>query len=417
MRNAFKETAIMKRMLRLTLATGLAGALIASADSIRVAGVLYENVYVGTSRTAYYVHFPEDGRVEKISRARKDVESPEIDPDEESRAQLLARFEARKAENDQARATAESSVLEADTAGYLRRKALQETALFESQLAHWKDLSPEQQQAILESVLALSANQAARHANEKISIESRLEDLNTAKADRQFEIGMAQARRSAAVEEADRRNLSQLWRDAHEEEVIGYLRGNERYVSDFWLREADTEDAVAAHRKAAADQAYAREAAGHERALERVESAITRREREAVATENKARDADRRFAVLMGRIDELIVASSGPYAAQVAFHPVETWTGEGDLRTPAVVIEHEVWQVECRRNDFDVEGDFKITVMDAETDLPITAIIDRDMLRMRTCTIDGPGRYYFIVKQDRDKIPWELNVSGITARQ
>lgn len=393
----------------------LAASLSVSADSIRYGGVLYEDVYVGISRQFYFVHFPEEGRVEKVSRARKDVDAPEIDADDTVREALRERFEARKAERMEALSTVvDAPPIEVDTEGYLHRKALQATGLFEAQLDHWNDLSPTQQQLVLQEVLALSASNANQRANEQETIQSRLEGLKEAKVKRESALESARSKRTRAVDAVEQRNLSDVYWRMHEREVIGYQQGNSAYLDDFWLHEAGTEEAVAARRIAKVDQTYAKEAAGHAQVLGRVESAITQREREAIATAGKAKDAQRRYGAYLARIDELIGASQGDYSRMTGFEPLASWSGDSDRQTPSVIIDRAVWRLDCQRDDFGLDGNFKITVVDAETDTPFTAITGKDFLHMRTLLIDRPGEYYFIVKQDYHRIPYELRVSAVT---
>lgn len=403
----------MRRLWYCLVGTALVAPLFTAADAIRYGGVLYEDVYVGISRQFYFVHFPEEGRVEKVSRARKDVEAPDIDPDEMTRESLRERFEARKAEKMEAASELENaSPIEVDTEKYLRRKALQSTALFETQLAFWRSLDPTQQQLVLQEVLALSASNANQRAREQETIQSRLEGLKERKLDREIALENAGAKRDRAIQDANRDSAAGIFMEEYEKSILRHQMGNSNYIHEHWRKAAETEAEIERRRMAAANQAYAREAADHAQALGRVESAITRREREVIATAGKAKDAQRRYGAYLGRIDELIAASQGEYPQMTRFEPVASWSGDGDLRTPPVTVESEVWRLGCQRDDFGMAGDFKITVVDAETDTPFTAITGKDFLHMRTILIDRPGRYYFIVKQDYHRIPYELEVSA-----
>jgi hypothetical protein len=60
------------------------------------------------------------------------------------------------------------------------------------------------------------------------------------------------------------------------------------------------------------------------------------------------------------------------------------------------------------RDDFGQSGSFSVTVIDAETDRPITRLGDVDFLQMRVRVLDGPGRYYLVIEQDESGIPYEI---------
>lgn len=381
-----------------------------SADSIRAGGVLHEDVYIVTTKQHYHVHFPEEGRVEKLSRARRDVEAPTIDPDESTRSALKERFDAVRSEQEKAREDAAATTVVVDTEAYLARKALASAALFDAQFSHWRHLTTAQQERILGQVLNLSATKASTLHAERSTVQSRLEGLDAAKAEREAKLARSQAKRDAAKEDAERRNAADIYARLHERELVDFERGNSSYASDFWARSADTEMALEARRKAAADRAYRKEAGAHEAALNQVESAITQQERDAQAVENKARDAEMRYGAFLARIDELILAERAGYEPSRALAPLESWRGEDGLRTPVIAIDSPLWQLECRRDDLDTDGAFAITVFDADTDTPFTRIADKDFLGMRIRIFDRPGRYYFVVEQDSTRIPYSLTV-------
>ena len=388
----------------------------AMADSIKVGGVLHKDVYIVTKPQYYLVHFPEEGRVEKVSRARRDVEDPMIDSDESARKGLKERFDARQAELEGALKPVPGEAVELDTEAFLKKEALVDAAVFETQFGHWIGLSVEVQEHLLQEVLAMSATKAAKRQGEQSTIQQRLGDLDAAKAEREAELGKLNAKREAAIDDAERHNAADFYLGLHERELVEYDRGNTDHVSNYWLKGADTELALEARRKEAADRAYLREAGAEEEALGQVEGAITQQERDAMAVENKGIDADRRYGAFLARMDELMLASRAGYIPGLSFKTQEAWQEDGDKRTPSVTIESPVWCLSCKREDFGISGGFAITVYDAETDAPFTRIADKDFLGMRTRIFERPGQYYFVVEQDASRIPYELTVSAVAGK-
>ncbi len=73
------------------------------ADSIRINGVLHKNVYIKKSARHYYVHFPTEGRVEKINRIRKGISDLSIDSDVEKRDALWKTYQEHKEKTEETR--------------------------------------------------------------------------------------------------------------------------------------------------------------------------------------------------------------------------------------------------------------------------------------------------------------------------
>lgn len=68
---------------------------VALSDSIKVGEDVHNDVYIDSDDEYYYIRFPEEGRVEKVSRQRQDVSEPIIDGDADLRRQMLKRFETK----------------------------------------------------------------------------------------------------------------------------------------------------------------------------------------------------------------------------------------------------------------------------------------------------------------------------------
>lgn len=384
-----------------------------SGDSIKAGGVLHKDVYIVTKPQYYLVHFPEEGRVEKISRARRDVEAPVIDSDATAREVLRARYDARRAEVEGALKPVPDEVVELDTEAFLHKEALVEGAIFESQFEHWRGLSEVQQDGILREILNLSASKEAKWAGEQSTIQSRLSGLDAAKAERETDLAVAQSKRDATIEDAKRDSAAGIFMEEYEKSILRRQMGNSNYIHEHWLEAAETEAEIESRRMRAANEAYGKEADAHKAVIDEVESAITQQERDAQAVENKGKDAARRYGAYLDRIDGLILASQAGYEPGLKFNVLETWQAEGDKKTPTVVVESSLWRLHCERADFGLDGDFSITIYDAETDTPFTRIADRDFLKMRSRIFERPGTYYFVVEQDANRIPYELTVSTV----
>ncbi|MBX3176265.1 MAG: hypothetical protein KF886_02800 [Candidatus Hydrogenedentes bacterium] len=400
------------RCILSVVAIAILGAI--PADSIRIGGVTHKDVYVGKDSRFYYVHFPDEGRVEKISRARRDVDPPQLDPDPDAREAIRARFDAARARAEEARAAADATLMEADADAYTRRKAIAEFARFESQLAGWRALAPEQQQRVLDEVLALAASNHARLATERVTIQGRREHLDATRAEREDELARLRDKRDTAIERARDRSNEGFYREMHERRIVAYQQGFRSSVGDLWAREANIEAAHKNKRIQDARKEYKQEATSHEEALNNVNKAIARNARDAINTGNKARDAERRYAAMLARIDELILASQAEYEPYIEFEHIDQWSAREELRTPPITIEHNLWRLTCTRDDFGIDSNLKITVVDAETDLPLTAITRKDFLHQRTLVFERPGRFYFTLTQDSHAIPCEIQVSGIS---
>jgi hypothetical protein len=370
-------------------------------------------VYIISKPQHYFVHFPEEGRVEKISRARRDVEAPMIDSDASAREALRARYEARRAEKDSALEAVPEEAVELDTEAFLQKEALVEGAIFESQFEHWRGLSEVQQDGILREILNLSASKEAKWAGEQSTIQSRLSGLDAAKAERETDLAVAQSKRDATIEDAKRDSAAGIFMEEYEKSILRRQMGNSNYIHEHWLEAAETEVEIESRRMRAANEAYGKEADAHKAVIDEVESAITQQERDAQAVENKGKDAARRYGAYLDRIDGLILASQAGYEPGLKFNVLETWQSDGDKKTPTVLIESSLWRLHCEREDFGLDGDFAITVYDAETDTPFTRIADKDFLKMRSRIFERQGKYYFVVEQDSDRIPYELTVSAV----
>lgn len=401
------------RSVTFTLFVAVFFAIPTFADSIKVGGVLHKDVYIVVKPQYYLVHFPDDGRVEKVSRVRRDVEVPIIDSNESSRLALRKRFEERNAEIRGQSDKVASAAVELYAEAYLEKEALIEQVTFETQFVHWRSLSDKQQETLLREVLNLSASKAAKWAGEQSTVQSRLKELDAARETRQAELSEAEQKRDSDVAWERLYTNPDPYLHQYQREVVEYQAGISDHVDESWLRRANTEAELEARRVAAVNQAHAGEVSQKAAALSEVERSIREHERDALAVENKGKDAKRRYGAFLGRIDALILASRGRFQPRLNFTTVNTWEGDGNKRTATVSIESSVWVLNCTRDDFGQRGDFSVTVYDAESDAPFTRIADKDFLGMRSRVFERPGKYYFVVEQDGNKIPYELTVSTV----
>lgn len=384
------------------------------SDSIRAGGVLYENVYIVTNGGYYHVHFPEEGRVERISQARRDVEKPLIEKDPAVRAALKQRFDERRAELDAALKETKSVTVELDVNEFHEREAIVDMAAFETQLEHWRGLSAPAQELIFREIMAQSLSKAASQIGAQVSIASRLDTLDEQQAEHEAAWARSQAKRDAAVEKAQEESLAGYYIREQKKTAVRRDLGYRTDLLEKINREgAETEMEFERRRTEAANELYGEEAKRHQAALAEVESEIARRERDALAVENKGRDAQRRVASQLARIDALILATRANHEPVLKYTELENWSKEGDFRSPTVTIEHAIWRVQCTPAGAAGHDDFVVTVYDAETNAAFTRIPGKDFLGARFRILDRPGKFYFTVEQEDGAGPFDLIISGV----
>jgi len=394
------------------------------ADEIRIGGKLHRDVYVRTSKQFYYVHYPEEGRVEKLSKKRRDVGDVSIDSDEVKREKWLTQFNERKAEMA---ATSSAGLVEpksVDSAQYKLGKRLVDSAVFEAQLMHWEKLSPQQQDLIFQDVSIRASQNEAEKAAALGEIQRNLGRLESEKAERQFKIAIAEGQRERAVEDAVEGSNAEYY----EKEKYAHIRRNQltdsSYQSEFgqYLDErtvnyygaAEEAERIVEQRKIdAANEAYEAEASRHISRLKTVESAISKKERDALATQSKVYDANMRYAAFLSRINELILASRQNYKPGLEMRSIVSWEGREGQRTEPFEIKEGVWRLDCDYHGANGAG-FSVMIHDAETGRPFTRIADMDFLRMRMRVFDEPGRYYLVVEGDSEARPYKITVSVLS---
>ena len=395
------------------------------ADEIRIGGELHRDVYVRTSKQFYYVHYPEEGRVEKLSKKRRDVSDVSIDSDEGKREKWLAQFNERKAEMAAAASSAEHvEPKRVDSAQYKLEKRLVDSAIFEAQLAHWEKLSPQQQGLIFQDVSIRASQNEAEKAAALDEIQRNLGRLESEKAERQVKISIAEGQRERAVEEAVESSSAEYY----EKEKYAHIRGNQltdsSYQSDFgqYLDErtinyygaAEEAERMVEQRKIdAANEVFEVEASRHISRLKTVESAISKKERDALATQSKVHDANMRYAAFLSRINELNLALRQNYKPSLEMKSIASWEGRDGRRTEPFEIKVGVWRLDCDYHGVNGAG-FSVMIHDAETGRPFTRIADMDFLRMRMRVFDEPGRYYLVVEGDSEARPYKITVSVLS---
>lgn len=379
------------------------------ADSIKVGDVEYNDVYVGTDKDNYYIHFPEDGRIEKVSRKRKDVFPPKIDADTDLREAIRERFNENKARVEQGNSSSIKGMqLTTDEFKSIRRD--KSIALFDAQLEHWRNLSPQQRRMIQKNLVAHAEDNVNTYAISKDLVEEQISDLESDKSLHESRLSELEQAKQAAIDEAERENASSIFMEEYQKSLLERQMGRTGQLSEHWREAAEVEEVYAATRKDAAERGFERSAAPHEKAVSKIDTAIVQKEREAIAVENKAVDRKKRIAAFSLRMSELTNAINFVYTSTLKPVVAASWSDSISKKTAPFDIDAPFWRLDCLRDDFGQAGKFSVTVYDAETDKPFTQISDVDYLQMRVRVLSGPGRYYLKIDQDEFKIPYDIRV-------
>ncbi len=402
----------MSRFIFFTLILALFSAA-AEADQIRVGGVLYREVYIKKDNGYYYIHHPTEGRVEKVSRKRRDVEELAIDEDEGEREKILKAFNASK----QKRALERNSTAVAkplDSAEFLERQALRTLALFETQLNHWYGLSPVEREQILVSLRTSVDQNIERRTDASRDVQSKLGSLHTEKDKYESKVQTSQSKRDRAVGDADRESASDIFMEEYEKSIVrNNIRGG-RFYGDHWREAAETESVIQNRKRDSANRIYNKEIQEHERSLNHVDSAITAQELELGSIKSKLSDALRRASSFQARIDELLLAEKQGYESQLRATSVVSLDSDKSQRSQVFEVPGGLWRIECLREDRGVADGFAIVIVDEKGDSPFTRIGDLDFLRMRARVFDRPGKYYIEVEQGSSGVPYEISIQSLS---
>ncbi len=426
----------MQKTFYLVIALALTSGL-ASADSIRVGDKLYRNVYIGVSSEYYYVHHPESGEMERISRRRSNISNVQIDDNEDARSALLARYEAakakpqepaRKAPVSQSEVAGETKSFDGDLLKY--RIYMRDLAEFETQLAHWKDLSPETQKRIQGGLYETMEQRAARRSAAHEQAVTSISTLEQEKVTIQQHVEAAAIERERAVWQARAESTERNYLEAYKNSWVPgqpqhyyYREGGRRpQVGVYYVYGRDTEIYNSAleerarenNRIAEANDRYEAQTENYGKVLNSVDSAITRHAREAQTTVQKAHDEMRRYKAWQARVAALDAAEEDEYQPVLKPTVVEHWTGAADRRTPDFTIDQGLWRLDCLRAEDGNLGDFAVTVFSAETDAPFTRVSGVDYLGMRSRIFDEPGTYYLVISQSGIPVSYDVTVSTLS---
>ncbi len=402
------------------------------ADSIQIGGKYYQDVYIGVTTEYYYVHHPEEGRMEKVSRRRSNISDVLIDSDGAARERLLEQFKAHRTGGGVAK-MAQSTVPKAlGGARNQLRVRLKALAVFEAQVEHWRYLSPEAQQRIQEDVAYWSEQSVVQRRTERETTQGRLQQLDSKKIVVEEKFSVAESERQAALDRAREESDEAFYLERYDHSVVRYPPyyqyytgwNGDVYVQPFYRygRDRSLYDAAAAERDlerrkvGAAESTYVHRVASHERELNMVHGAISKREQDIRSIESKSRDEGIRYGGFQARIDDLILAVEEKYRPRLHVLPVASWRGVVSQRTDTFFIADGLWRLDCIRQDSGLAGDFSITVFDADSEQPFTRISGVDFLRMRTRVFHKTGNFYLVIEQDINALPYEIKVSALAER-
>jgi hypothetical protein len=342
-------------------------------DSIKVGEEVFDGVIVERDEEYYFVHFTEEGRVEKISRKRQDVGEPTIEPDNALRERMLKRFNDKlaAAKKDEADAVNEP-VSEINNAAIEESTQLGEQALFDAQLAYWMDLSAADRMLIEDNLVAHADGEHRSYALTRQAVVEEVVDLEARKA-------MHEAR-LVQLGQLKQRALDDAQRDGAAGRFMALYNGS---IYDY-------------------------EAIPHGQAIASINATIVEVERTGIVEENKSVDGGIRAGTFLGRIDQLDGAIADKYVSPLKATEAASWKDSGNQETAPFEITTELWRIDCLRDDLGQAGSFTVTVYDAESRQPFTRISHVDFLQMRVRVLDGPGRYYLVIEQDGSNIPYDI---------
>lgn len=351
----------------------LAIPMAAVSDSIKVGEDVYNDVYIDSDEEYHYIRFPEEGRVEKVSRQRQDVSEPIIDADADLRARLLKRFESNKAMAEkEAEEAAEKPASNLSNEALEESAQIKERALFDAQVEYWKRLSTEDRAAIEDYLVSLADTEEQNYALVRKEVTEEIVDLEARKAAHEARLAHLARLKEQALAEAQRLGRPDLFMQIYNASVYDY------------------------------------EAAPHGQAIDDLNETIEATVEVGVAEQNKANDQSIRVGTFLARLDQLTTAVNEDYTSPLKRTTVASWTGGADQKTEVFAISEPFWRLDCFREDLGESGSFAVTVYDAETGAPFTKVTGVDFLQMRVRILDGPGRYYLEIEQDSSTIPYEI---------
>jgi len=399
------------------------------ADSIRVGERFYRDVYIRTGADFYYVHHPEEGRIERVSRRRSNVSDVTISPNAACREGLLARYREKVASPAEAPVAAATLTHTLDGDLVKHQRQMRDLAVFESQLEHWRILPDEVREDIAAGLYETLEARTARRAAERERALVQREQLGATKVAVEQELESAAQARAAAVQQARSEDASDFYLRAYENSK-GYVPSYQLYIDEcenlrtvpvWWYTEVPAlYDAALGERARvqaeidAVEQTYAKQASAYGSTLDSVERGIQMRERAARAAVSKVIDDRHRIGGQQARVAALADAADAGYLPQLHATEIASWLGAAAQRLPEFTVGRGLWRIDCAIAGSG-EG-FAATLYDAKTGTPFTRIAGADFLGMRTRVFDRAGRYYLVVEQGLMPAPFDIRVSALAFR-
>lgn len=391
------------------------------ADSITVGKQFYNNVYIRSDRSNHHIHFPDEGRIEKVSRKRTDVSEPRIDEDPAVRAALLDRFNQNKARTVEkapsATAAKRPAANSAAPSGTLDSKAiheqnqLRERALEDAQTEYWRTLSAEERVLVIENLLRVAQENRTNFEQERARLDSEIEALNAQANQHQEEIGRLAALRDEAQQEVIRRDNSDAIERQLRESSASFDQSSNGILVRTILDDAVTAQAgQATEDRDEINRQYKRSVAPHQAALDAISRSLGTIEDYGIGLSRSSTQVAERVAWFQSRIAAMNGGLDKPYTPNLPGTVVAEWRGVSSFKSEPFEISEPFWRLDVLRKDFGIPGKFAVTVYLAETDQPFTRITDVDYLQMRVQVLDDPGRYYLKIEQDESALPYEIRV-------
>ena len=196
---------------------------VAISDSIKVSEDVHNDVYIDTDEEYYYIRFPEEGRVEKVSRQRQDVSEPIIDGDADLRSRILKRFESNKAMAEKkAEEAASKPISDIDNEAVEESAQIKDRALFDAQVEYWKRLSTEDRALIEDYLVSLADTEELNYAIVRKEVAEEVVDLEAEKAAHQARLAQLAQLKEQALAEARRLDRPDLFMQLYNASVYDY---------------------------------------------------------------------------------------------------------------------------------------------------------------------------------------------------
>jgi hypothetical protein len=401
---------------------------ISVADSIMISGEVHTDVYITTDDAFYYIHYPEDGTVKKMSKRTSAVRYVKIGrPESTERRELLEKFKrTREQKNEAAELTRKRPRMSGRDAAadWRREQAFRELAVFEMQYEHWRGLAEPTRTAISENIQNFSAGGNAtdemvlRQVVREIEIYTEAAEIHESKLE-----SLTEQETSAKLDAYRDIEIKDTQKGEREKIVI------ERKPPYVGPRGLDYRgDAIEIRRKQATSIKESNVAgiSTRIRSVESIYDPSKARERNAISSLDNATESavtlghvtrsqsitrNNRFVRQLNQIASLDASLTANYEPVLDTQGLGSWRGPEDQQTEIFEVFSPLWKIECVSEVSTFGSDVKIKVYNADTEQLVKVIYRKDFLLMQGEVLASPGRYFLEI--DADYVTYRVKVSEI----